>query len=601
MAINELVTRALVRIQGDTTDLKAKIKDLADTEKEHARQSIDNIKAQNSALDELVGGYGKLTAGIAAGVGAAKMGASILHDIAEDARLEAAAHGVAIGKVSAATQGLRRETDLLRDAAKLQAGEFKLTTEQVVIAEQSMLQLSRRGHDLAESNRAVTDAIVKLKVDALADLGIHVDKAGLSMEKEADRAELLKRVLGELNKVSSDFANTQLTVAEKTQAAANKIEDSVDKAIRKVKQLAAEGAQGIGIGVGQAYNYVTGNVDRRDLKYQPAAIVADRLLEVSRQRAINDAVLRNDIGRLQELGAVSPTFATPSYKVERLDEGGWGKGGAPTPTASGGTFDAKAYAEAQAAALAKSVRDSLNIGERGAGGAFAGGLGSAATGADVLGGDITLKLAQASHLTENWLDAIAARTHRKSIAEQIIGDVPSTLELASKAFQSFEGVMGDAWTAAVTGADSFGNALKKSAGNALLGQSKELFGIGVKETVLAAASLALGPLGGASASGHAAAAAAAFAGAGLTGALAAELGAGGGNSGGARSAATNPGLGSAPGAGSTGATGQRGQETRTAFYIIGDAYDTETNSRRRLRNAKKLNRRLDRNSYAADH
>jgi hypothetical protein len=596
----DTVSRVLTEYKADISDHVSALKKLKGEEKERAKATIEANEQVSQSLEGQIKSLAKLGLAIGAVYAAGKVAVDAFRASAEHSRLESAASGVSIDKLAQATKGLKKDTELLADAARLNHGAIKLTTEQMAIAEQAMLQYTRQGHDNAKAHDAVLQAVTALKIDGLKDLGVFIDTTGLSMQKESDRGEILRRVFGELTKASSAFANQSLSDAEKIEVSANRVGNAIDRLRRTAGQAITRAAQEVEetatprglfnatIGLGWDVGDVGGEdaVGRAEFLeqnvYGPLRIAQQRQADIQTGRSAVGAIGADLFGAFSGPFAPGPTTS---------------KGSA----AAKGASDGKAYAEA----LIASVRASLQV--EGNEGAIEGlgfsrglGLGSAAnSNVNILGADFTAQLegiSKGRELTNAWLDDIAQRTNRKSIAETIIGDVPSTVEIATQAFGALKDAMGEAWGAAITGADSFGHALKKSAGMAILGTSKQLFATGVQEGVLGLASLALGPLGGVSAGMHFKASAAAFGGAAITGGLANALGAGGGSGGGGGS------YGGGAGAAAPGRSGSSSAEPaqRTVVHIIGDPFDTEMNPRRRLNQAKKIQRQLDSSHYAVD-
>lgn len=124
-------------------------------------------------------------AGLAlAGFGAVVVaGRAAFQAYAKEMKFSAAAVGVDIERLSKASGGLQSRMELLEFAAKAQSTAFKLSTEQMEIAQKAILAITRAGYDHEEATKKVTEAIVKLEGDGLKDFGIRVREAKTDTEK----------------------------------------------------------------------------------------------------------------------------------------------------------------------------------------------------------------------------------------------------------------------------------------------------------------------------------------------------------------------------------------------------------------------------------
>src|SRR3990167_3472523 len=229
MGLLDFTSKVITEYKADASDHVKELKKLKGEERARAQATIDANEKVEKSLDGQVKSIQRVGVAIGAAYAAGRVAVESFRAAAEHSRLEAAASGVSIDRLAAATKGLRTNTELLADAARLNHGAIKLNTDQMAIAERAMLQYTRQGHDNAKAHDAVLQAVTALKIDGLKDLGVFVDTAGLSMEKEADRGEILKRVFGELTKASSQFANQSLSDAEKIEASANKLSNAIDR------------------------------------------------------------------------------------------------------------------------------------------------------------------------------------------------------------------------------------------------------------------------------------------------------------------------------------------------------------------------------------
>jgi hypothetical protein len=158
-------------------------------------------------------------------------------------------------------------------------------------------------------------------------------------------------------------------------------------------------------------------------------------------------------------------------------------------------------------------------------------------------------------LTQNWDDRIKnlhdqvkTQSPTGSLLEKVFGKIDdfqqykAVMDTAQATWNSLTAGVGAGYEAMVTGSQSFGKAFKHAMGDSLLASGKQMQIEAIKEGAMGVASLALGPIGGASAGQHFAAAALFEAGAIAAGVAAHELGAGGGTG----SAGGKGGAGSVP-------------------------------------------------------
>jgi hypothetical protein len=169
------------------------------------------------------------------------LGQGALEDIefaAKRARSEHAALGVDMDKLSDSAHGLQTQTTLLEDAGRMNNSMVAMTAEQMQIAERAIVHFTRAGFDNAHAHDAVLKSITTLKTDGLDELGIHIDKSGLSMDSGRDRATLFRREMKALADVSKDVKDGQDEAGEATERSATKLKDAWDSVKVSLGQLA---------------------------------------------------------------------------------------------------------------------------------------------------------------------------------------------------------------------------------------------------------------------------------------------------------------------------------------------------------------------------
>lgn len=229
MSILDIVSRVLVSYKGDTTDLKAKIKELKGEEKALAAVRLKGIEDSNKATDGMVkriGEYGKALQTVSA---IATRALEFEREAVRNTQLVYAAKGLDIEKLRVASHGLVNETQLLTDAARLSNGMIKASADEMASAERAIVSFTRKGFEQAKAHDAVLAAVTLLKTDGLDDLGIHIDKSGLSMDKATDRAKIYQRVMLELAKAGGGVKDGQDVAGEGVEAAAVSMDDSFTK------------------------------------------------------------------------------------------------------------------------------------------------------------------------------------------------------------------------------------------------------------------------------------------------------------------------------------------------------------------------------------
>ena len=579
-----MISTILTQYRADASDHIAELKKLKGAEAERAKETIAAPAKVKSSLEDPPKAVGKVSLAIAGVAGAFVAAKSAMNAYAENARLTAASAGVSIDRLAQATKGLKTEHELLTDAARLNNGAIKLNTEQMAIAEQAMIQFTRRGIDNAKAHDAVLQAVTALKVDGLKDLGVFVDMTGLSMEKEADRGKILQRVFGELTKASSDFANSNLTDAEKIEANANRITNAIDR----LKVNAGKGvAAGIGAvegaarGFGRFIEGATGTQrwDRDAYNSLPSAIIADATIKAKLDMERLVALRSGDPAKLAALGYgqnIAPGYATTRSEPDKP---------AASPRASAAAQAAITAAQALARFANASVADT-GIGQSLGGATTLGGmntLGGAAGMDSVLGANITAanENALSGKLTANWKDKVAGyQKTRETFMESTFGPV-GQFDAYKQAFDGFTGAVTAGYGAMVDGTMSFGKAFKQAVAQALKATGAQMLIESLKEAAYGIGSLAIG--NGAGAAAHFKSSALFLAGSVAAGVAANQLGGGGASAAGAAA-----GGGAGGGAPAAPRPAQNENAGQSIVYVVGDPYDTETNPRRRQNNAKKL-------------
>lgn len=238
MGVLDISAKVAVAYKADISDMKAKLKELEGAEKALAEQQIKTAEARNKSIDGGVKSLAEL--GLAINAASSIMSGLMETQAAasEHARLSYAAQGVDIDKLKVASHGLATETELLGDASKFNNGMIAMTSDQMGVAEKAIVSFTRKGFEHAKAHEAILKAVTTLKVDGLDDLGIHIDKSGLSMDSGKDRAILYKRVMDGLAKSSLDVKDGEDLKSEAFEKSGVSLKDSFDKMKVAIGELA---------------------------------------------------------------------------------------------------------------------------------------------------------------------------------------------------------------------------------------------------------------------------------------------------------------------------------------------------------------------------
>jgi hypothetical protein len=145
MGLGDLISNVLTSYKADVSDHVAALKKLKGEERERAKETIEHNEKVKSSLEDQIKSIAKVSA-------ADRWHRWRVHGRPLGNEQLRRARQADIGRVrrqhrrlATATKGLKTEHELLADAARLNNGAFKLTTEQMAIAEQAMIQYTRRG------------------------------------------------------------------------------------------------------------------------------------------------------------------------------------------------------------------------------------------------------------------------------------------------------------------------------------------------------------------------------------------------------------------------------------------------------------------------
>jgi hypothetical protein len=196
-------------------------------------------KESASFMESAIGTYAKAGLAIGAVAGAASLAAEAFRSWSENVRLEAKTAGINIDVVTASFSGLISHHEALQFAAQTSTGVLALNQGQMETVGQAAVALRNRGFDLTESLQKLTDAAVKGKVGGLDDLG-------LAIKEGSSKAETLRNMMTELNKVIADSG----TPTTQHTDAITRLGVAWDNAKDKAKSYVAEGIMDVIDGFG---------------------------------------------------------------------------------------------------------------------------------------------------------------------------------------------------------------------------------------------------------------------------------------------------------------------------------------------------------------
>lgn len=229
VSLLDFASRVLTTYKADVDQHVRELGKLKGAEKDRAQATIDANKQASSSFEDQIKSIGKWGLALGAATAAAVIAWDGFKAAMERSRLEATAGAISLDRLKIATLGLKRESELLKDASLLQSGAFKLSQQQLEMVERAMLALTRRGFEVEKVHEGITHAVVGLQTDGLMPLGLHIDKTGLSMDKAADRAKIFERIMAELARTSEAVKDGQRSAAEGVEATAVSMQDSFEK------------------------------------------------------------------------------------------------------------------------------------------------------------------------------------------------------------------------------------------------------------------------------------------------------------------------------------------------------------------------------------
>lgn len=561
------------------------VKTIYDAQTRGHEQGVERLRDRQSALaadirkwdeedkkaaKERVDRWKKVAIGIGTAAAAVLAARAAYQHYAREQSLVAAAGAADINRLSEAAGGLQTRMQLLEFAAKTQAGAFKLTTEEMVIAQKAIRAITNSGYDQEEATKKVTDAIVKLNGGGLAEFGIRVRSAKTDGEKFAAVLDALAQKAKEVDGANATTADSIQQVGVRFTDSMDRIKSALGQIVIALEPVIAAAAKLTEMGSGWIADLAdfTGTVFGSD---DASRRLAGRY--GMGYDAETDSVYDNTaLGNYMMAGGNAWDFAKGQAKnrmrLEKLRE--QENAARRQESAAIASFDeaiktsikVSGDAAKQLAADAKKRREEArkraqelynlqrDLGKEigrwattgrtdemapGARSSSAPSLGAAADAEirDEYGRPIdasssdNLQRLNRERMTADWHARLGAHRKRESGLAQMFGPLEE-FNAYRTAFDTLSGAASSALGAWIDGSMSAGQAFKKFIGDSLAALSQQLLVESLKHGAYAIASLIPGPFfnpGGAA--GHAAAAAAFAGGAGLAAIAARSLGGGG--------------------------------------------------------------------------
>lgn len=513
MSLIQQVATTLLLFKADTSDVKAKIKELTGLEKEAAKAQLKSIEDRNSGYERLAKGITKANVALAAVQKVFEVGAAGFKAYEERLRLSTAGARYNLDQLRSASQGLKTDTELLNLAAASANTTYALTQEQLNTAVRAMRSFEKQGNDIAKVQQAMGEAITKGSIEPLKQFGVNLELA----KTPAERYSQLMSVL-------SDNANlagvSQSTATDEVRRAGVEWQNTIEKLKIEVGKFVVsfgpllKGLADIASGLADIANAVP------DWMKEPwwNKIPADLLYTAANNanQPYRDALRARMVSTVQDATGVSAANEAIARATALSHEKR--KGGARKPRESNAP---EYYVE---------TRDGLMP-------VFADALGGAGFGSSIAGLSDRARGAAQFAETQDILRQVQGMgtfvrnlelERQQSVMEGIFGPL-AEFDAYQKAFAALTSAVSSAYTAWVTGSESVGSAIKKAIGASLLAAGSEMAVEALKHAAYAVGSLAFGDARGAAL--HGKSAALFTVGAVAAGLAASKLGAGGASAG----------------------------------------------------------------------
>lgn len=605
-----MIEKILHLYQADTSDHKAKIKELSGEQKKLAQEHLNALEKQNAAIENHIKTVGRISVAVGAVAVAGKLLWEGWEHNARKAQLANNVLGENVVRLRAGFDGLRSEMQALEAVNKLSHGTYKLTGDQMEMVGKAMRQLVREGHDWDEVTNKVTDAFVKLNGGGLDDFGIHVREATTDGEKFAAILEAMTSKSDKLGSQSKTSAEKMVEMKTRFTDAMDAVKSSLGdiavaflpiiEALAKVAGLAGKiasvgggilkytvGIPGLGLsamgdlggwmfGDKGTLGGLAGNTLQNTQLASGARSAFDSPFSNQSQLQSGNPFLK-DLNLADAIGGGASALRLLTYLGGEEAQNFLGKLAKKSKEAGAAGKRARAqYDKIWNDVIAEMIEGAapqlqgqdaiLSVTE-----------GFPIAGQPEIGRDLFAKYGPGGQLDAQAYGAFQ-KSQSRSMLEQTFGPIEE-FDVYRSAFETLQGATTSAFSAWIDGSMSAGEAFKKFMGESLKGTATFLLGESIKFGLMALSSAIPGPFfNPGAASAYAATAAKYVAGAAAVGGLAKVLGGSGGGGGGAS-------VGAAPtGSAANGMGGGGGNQ-----YIVtyGDSF-ADDSPLMRQRNARKL-------------
>jgi hypothetical protein len=516
MGLFDVAGRVIAHFEGDASDLKAEIGKVTDAQKKLTREVQSGAEAQTKSLSQQVISFGKVAAGIAAAAGAFKVLQEASKVYAKQAQLEGAAVGANIERIQGAAGGLLTGYQSLQFAAKALNSDFKLSQREMEQTTRFMVVLRNQGHDLEGVYTDVSKALVENNVEGLKKYGIAIGNVNDPLKRHE---EILKRIAAENEAAGKSI----FRAGDEAATAGVAWEDAIHRLMVALGELATALAPVIKV-LADAIGKVVELINRTNAGVDRALGVQG---SIKRFQELEKQI--TDLQRLEAFGFGKSQHADElRRRIERdKDEFTQLRYQAQFRPEIRGPFigpqEAPAAASPQVAAAAQTLADAvvkqIEFTRRQHG--FTPQENRTRDLLESVGGPgLDLSIPDIPNVPPPPQGAVNVRPEMVEGFQQIV----EGSELATQSLDALASAGAAAFTALVTGSESFSVAFRKAIGNSLLAVGSQLTVEAIKNGVFALGSLAVGDYAGAR--GYAIAAAQATAGALAVGVLARALGAG---------------------------------------------------------------------------
>lgn len=221
MGLLDFGGKVLLEYKADTSDAKAKIKELSGEQKKAAEAELKAIEQTNKGYEDRIKKLASFAVSVAATGAVLKLAFEGLEIAGKKADLSASLAGISIDKLKIATRGMATEMELMTQAAGYNQGQFKLNQEQMEDVTAAAVALGERGlGSAAEASEALTAALVTGRTRGLERFGIAVYEGGNALETH-------NAILQKASELHKELATSTLDAADKAGIAKNKWSDSM--------------------------------------------------------------------------------------------------------------------------------------------------------------------------------------------------------------------------------------------------------------------------------------------------------------------------------------------------------------------------------------